>query len=37
MPQNILRQRILAAAQAGFLAEDAKETLMKQLKLDLKI
>jgi adenosine deaminase len=37
MPQNVLRQRILAAAQAGFLAEDAKETLMKQLKLDLKI
>ena len=37
MPQNILRQRILAAAQAGFLAEVEKEKLMKQLKLDLKM
>lgn len=37
MPQSTLRQRILAAAQAGFLAENEKEKLMKQLTRDLKI
>lgn len=37
MPQTTLRQRILAAAQAGFLAEDEKETFVKQLKKDLKM
>jgi adenosine deaminase len=37
MPQSILRQRILAAAQAGFLAEDEKEQLVKQMKKDLKM
>ena len=37
MPQSTLRQRILAAAQAGFLAETEKEKLMKQLTKDLKI
>lgn len=37
MPQNALRQRVLAAAQAGFLAEDEKEKLVKQLKKDLKM
>lgn len=37
MPQNILRQRIVAAAQAGFLAENEKEKLVKQLNKDLKL
>jgi adenosine deaminase len=37
MPQSTLRQRILAAAQAGFLAENEKEKLVKQLTKDLKI
>ena len=37
MPQNTLKQRILAAAQAGFLAEDEKELFVKQLKKDLKM
>jgi adenosine deaminase len=37
MPQNTLRQRIVAAAQAGFLAEDEKEKLVKQLNKDLKL
>lgn len=37
MPQSTLRQRILAAGQAGFLAENEKEKLMKQLTRDLKI
>jgi adenosine deaminase len=37
MPQSTLRQRILAAAQAGFLAENEKDKLMKQLTRDLKI
>jgi adenosine deaminase len=37
MPQNTLRQRILAAAQAAFLAEDEKEPFVKQLKKDLKM
>ncbi len=37
MPQSILRQRIVAAAQAGFLAENEKEKLVKQLNKDLKL
>ena len=37
MPQNTLRQRIVAAAQAGFLAKDEKEKLVKQLNKDLKL
>ncbi len=37
MPQSTLRQRILAAAQAGFLAETEKEKLVNQLTKDLKI
>ncbi len=37
MPQNILRERIVAAAQAGFLPDDEKEKLVQQLKQDLKI
>ena len=37
MPQNILKQRIVAAAQAGFLPDAEKEKIVKQLKQDLKI
>jgi adenosine deaminase len=37
MPQNTLRDRIVAAAQAGFLATDEKEKLVEQLKRDLKM
>jgi len=37
MPQNTLKQRILAAAQAGFLATDEKENLVKQLTKELKM
>ncbi|HLO30783.1 MAG TPA: adenosine deaminase [Anaerolineales bacterium] len=37
MPQNTLRQRIVAAAQACFLPEDEKEKLVKQLNKDLKL
>jgi adenosine deaminase len=37
MPPNILRERILAAAEAGFLAPEEKERLVIQLKKDLKI
>jgi adenosine deaminase len=37
MPQSILRQRIVAAAQAGFLAENEKEKLVNQLNKDLKL
>lgn len=37
MPQNTLRQRIVAAAQAGFLPEDEKTKLVSRLKTDLKI
>jgi adenosine deaminase len=37
MPQSTLRQRILAAAQAGFLAPDEKEKLVEQLRKDLKM
>jgi adenosine deaminase len=37
MPQNTLKNRILAAAHAGFLAEDEKEKLVNQLTKDLKM
>ncbi|MEP6894314.1 MAG: adenosine deaminase [Chloroflexota bacterium] len=37
MQQNALRKRVLAAAQAGFLADDEKEKLVLKLKTDLKI
>ena len=37
MPQSILRERIIAAAQAGFLAQSEKEALVNQLKQDLKM
>ena len=37
MTQNTLKQRIIAAAKAGFLPEDEKEQLVKQLQKDLKL
>jgi len=37
MPQYTLKERIVAAAQAGFLPGDEKEKLVSQLKQDLKI
>ncbi|HEX5838178.1 MAG TPA: adenosine deaminase [Anaerolineales bacterium] len=37
MPQSTLRQRIVAAAEAGFLAPDEKVELVNQLKKDLKM
>jgi adenosine deaminase len=37
MSQTTLRQRIVAAAEAGFLAQDEKVKLVTQLKKDLKI
>jgi len=37
MPQPILKERIIAAAKAGFLPEDEKEKLVSQLMNDLKI
>ncbi len=37
MPQPVLKQRIVAAAQAGFLPDAEKEKLVAQLKQDLKI
>jgi adenosine deaminase len=37
MPQNTLRQRIVAAAQSCFLPENEKEKLVKQLNKDLKL
>ena len=37
MPHTTLRERIVAAAQAGFLANDEKEKLVEQLKRDLKM
>lgn len=37
MPQNTLKQRIIAAAKASFLPEDEKEQLVKQLQKDLKL
>jgi adenosine deaminase len=37
MPQNTLRQRIVAAAQACFLPDEEKENLVKRLHQDLKL
>ena len=37
MQQNALRKRIVAAAQACFLTTNEKETLVEQLKRDLKL
>ena len=37
MPQGTLKQRIVAAAQAGFLSENEKENLVTQLTKDLKL
>jgi adenosine deaminase len=37
MSHSTLRQRILAAAQAGFLADHEKEKLVNQLRKDLKM
>ncbi|HSG42424.1 MAG TPA: adenosine deaminase [Anaerolineales bacterium] len=37
MPQNILKERIVAAAQAGFLPDDEKQQLVSQLMNDLKL
>jgi adenosine deaminase len=37
MPQNILRQRIVAAARACFLPENEKEKLVEKLHKDLKV
>lgn len=37
MPQFTLKERIVAAAQAGFLPDDEKEKLVSQLRKDLKV
>jgi hypothetical protein len=37
MPQNVLKQRIVAAAQACFLPKSEKESLANQLFKDLKL
>ena len=37
MPQYTLKERIVAAAQAGFLQENEKQKLVSQLKNDLKL
>ncbi len=37
MPQNSLKQRIVAAARASFIGESEKEKLVKQLEKDLKL
>ena len=37
MPQNMLRERIVAAAQACFLPESEKEILIQQIRTDLKM
>lgn len=37
MPQTTLKQRIVAAAQAGFIGETEKGKLVKQLEKDLKL
>jgi adenosine deaminase len=37
MPQSTLRQRIVAAAKACFLAENEKEKLVEKLNKDLKL
>ena len=37
MSQSMLKERIVAAAQAGFLPGDQKEKLVEQLNKDLKL
>ena len=37
MPQKVLKERIIAAATAGFLPDNEKEQLVNQLKKDLKM
>lgn len=37
MPQNTLKQRIVAAAKASFIGETEKEKLVKKLEKDLKL
>jgi adenosine deaminase len=37
MPKNVLCERIMAAAEAGFLASKEKEKLVAQLKKELKM
>jgi adenosine deaminase len=37
MPQYTLKERIVAAAQAGFLPDDEKDKLVSKLKQDLKL
>lgn len=37
MPQIVLKQRIVAAAQAAFIGETEKEKLVKRLEKDLKL
>jgi len=37
MPQNTLKERVVAAANAGFLAEDEKQELVSQLMNELKL
>ncbi len=37
MPQYTLKERIVAAAQAGFLPDDEKDKLVSKLKQDLKV
>jgi adenosine deaminase len=37
MPQFTLKERIIAAAKAGFMPEDEKEKLVSQLNKDLKL
>ena len=37
MPQNTLKERIVAAAQASFLPDNEKENLVKQLRKDLRM
>jgi len=37
MPQSTLKERIIAAAKAGFLPEAEEEKLVKQLEKDLKL
>ena len=37
MPQKVLKERIIAAAQAGFLPVPDKENLVMQLRQDLKL
>jgi adenosine deaminase len=37
MPQKIMKERIVAAAKAGFLPENERESLVSQLKSELKL